>query len=295
MFKQKNALIAVAVAVLLAACGGGGGDDNNAATTPDATSNPNTNNPAPTTGGQTGQTVADKAVAGNFTLAANQILVNGNLFDLAAFEAKAAPNVGIYSQARGTHAPLRAFGLRLMPENIPTTGASGNGHVAFEMKDAAANSQQEMHVSIDQVNYSINGSGWTVTVPATAKLYVHAKNSAGTAADVVVNGSLPAGLIALTDITGDPSSKGLVIDLDKAIEAAKGKATDAQRTVLNALGTTGQFKGTYNTSAVFSALTLRKTDLSALDTVSITVPNANQPAISGRGVKGKYWVETNPS
>lgn len=286
MFTQKNAVIAVAVAVLLAACGGGGGDSGTPANT-----NPNTN---PSGGGDTspGITVQDNNVAGFMRL--GQVAVNGNLFDYPDFQGS-----GIYAQAKGTVAPLQTFGMRVTQNENPTTGASGNGHVGVELMDTAANTPQQLQMIVDRVDYKIGASGdWTVAVPASAKLYVHVKNSTGGVADMTVTG-LPADVVkAVAFGPTDPGAQILTVDIDKALVTARAKGTDAQKAVLDSLK---QFKGTFNMNVTFSALNVRYAAGAAipakLEGANITVggETAQGSGTKGSGVKGKFSIDVDPT
>jgi hypothetical protein len=289
MFKQKNSLIAVAVVVLLTACGGGGGGSG----TP---TDPGTNT-TPTGGGggggtPVGTTVQDTNVAGFMRL--GQVAVNGNLFDYPDFQ-----GTGIYAQAKGTVAPLQTFGLRVTQNENPTTGASGNGHVGVELMDVAANAPQQLQLIVDRVDYKIGASGdWTVAVPASAKLYVHVKNSTGGVADMTVTG-LPADVVkAVAFGPTDPGAQVLTVDIDKALVTARAKGTDAQKAVLDSLK---QFKGTFNMNVTFSALNVRYAAGAAipakLEGANITVggETAQGTDTKGSGVKGKFSIDVDPT
>jgi hypothetical protein len=283
MFKQKNSLIAVAVAVLLAACGGGGGSDTPSNTSPTDTQgggNGGTNNPPAT------QTVTDKELAGQLELA--QVIANytsatqpGDV-PLDDFEGTKPNTFGLYGQAQGASgSPLKNFGIKFLP---PAEGsASGNGHIAIEVKNATS----QFQVAIDQVNYKLDAATanrFEASAPKTAKAYVHVQNGAGTA-DVVVD-NLPDGVVTVTSgYTDDPSYRGLLVDLDKLFAAAKTKvAGDAAKTAtLNGVQT---YDGQFNMNATFSAVNLvRAGQTTQYPGADITV--SGQPVIKGAGVKGK--------
>jgi hypothetical protein len=282
MFKQKNAFIAVAIAVLLAACGGGGGGGSDTAsnTTPTDTTG-GTNNTIPPV-----QTVADKPLAGQLELA--QVISNddGTSPSRGAVPLEDFTGIGLYGQAQGASgSPLKNFGIKVLP---PAEGsASGNGHIAIEVMDAAAGAPRQFQVAIDQVNYKLDAASTTrfeASVPKTAKAYVHVKSSAGTA-DVVVD-NLPDGVVTVaTGYTDDPSYRGLVVDLDKLFAAAKAKVTgDAAKTTT--LNSVQGFDGQFNMNATFSAVNMVRLGQTTQYTgADITVPG--QPVIKGAGVKGK--------
>jgi hypothetical protein len=287
MFKQKNALIAVAVAVLLAACGGGGSSDNSAPTGTNTNTNTGGDNTPP------GTTVQDNKVAGFMLL--GQVGVNGNLFEYPQFQ-----GTGIYAQAKGTVAPLQTFALRVTQNENPTTGASGNGHIGVELMDTAANTPQQLQLIIDRVDYAIGTSGdWTVAVPASAKLYVHVKNSTGGVADMTVTG-LPADLVkAVAFGPTDPGAQVLTVDIDKALVTARAKGSDAQKAVLDSLQ---QFKGIFNMNATYSALDIRYAASAGatpaqLGGADITVggQTVSGSGAKGSGVKGKFSIDIDPT
>jgi hypothetical protein len=288
MFRHKNALIAVAVAVLLAACGGGGSDSSPEAGVNPGTNTGGTNNPPP------GQTVADVKLAGNLIL--DQVVANGTPYPIESFEGTTPNNQGFYGQDLGVSgSPLKTFGLKMMPDQVPTTGGSGNGHIAIEIMDAAANSPQQFQVSIDRVDYKFSSDGnrtLTASAAKTAKAYLHVRNATGGVADVVVD-NLPDGVITVrSDFADDAGFRGLIVDMDKLFAAAKTKAAgDAAKTTV--LNTVKDFKGEFNMNATFSALNiLRGANPSA--GADITVAGSGQPAIKGTGVKGKLWINDQP-
>lgn len=282
MFKQKNALIAVAVAVLLAACGGGGSDSSS------------TNDPPNTSGNSnTGQTVADNNLAGQLSLA--QVVVNDQGVPLEAFEGKGAPNYGLYSQAQGASgSPLRNFGVKFMPEpeQTPEAGASGNGHIAIEIMDVATNAPQQFQIAIDHVNYKAAKTGTTfeASVPQTAKAYVHVESSTGGVANLVLD-NLPDGVVTVaSNYADDASFRGLVVDIDKLLAAAKTKAAGDSAKIA-ALDSVKDFKGEFKMNATFSALNIvRLGQTSQYPGADVEVRGSGQPAIKGAGVQGKIWL-----
>jgi hypothetical protein len=144
------------------------------------------------------------------------------------------------------------------------------------------------------VNYSINGAtgAWTVTVPSTAKAYVHVKNATGQVADFVVN-SVPAAAVRLLDVTGDPSSKGLVLDFDALMAAAKTQlASDTAKTAV--LDSVRTFRGTFDVNATYTALNVVG-PANVITAVPITVKGSGQAAIAGQGIKGKLYVKDCPA
>lgn len=279
MLKHKNALIAVAAAALLAACGGGGGDSS---TGNDPGTNPSGGNNA----------VVDKKVAGFMQL--TQVAVNDRLFSYD----QDFQGTGIFGQAMGTVAPFKTFGLRLTQINDAV--ASGNGHVGIELIDTAAGTPQKMQLVVDRVNYAIDGSGkWTVSVPTTAKLYIYVKNRNGGEANLTVTDPQLADLVKAIPVgqvdptVTDPNGQVLTVDVDKAFVTAKGKASAADKAVLDSMQ---QFSGSFNLNASFSALTIRfgaTATSPKVDGVNITVggETANGSGEAGSGVKGKFRID----
>jgi hypothetical protein len=288
MFKQKNALIAVAVAMLLAACGGGGGSNNSNPTGAGTggVSTPGTTTPT------TNQPVADADLAGQITL--NQVVANDGPVPLEDFEGKTAGTFGLYGQAQGASgSPLKNFGIKFLPEQAPETGAAtGNGHIAIEMMDVAANAPQQFQVAIDRVDYKLSKTApkFEATVPATAKAYVHVASSTGGVADLVLD-NLPADVVSVANnYSDDAEFRGLVVDLDKLLAAAKTKAAGDSAKIA-ALDSVKDFKGEFKLNASYSALNIIRAGQTAqYPGAEILVAGSNQPAIKGAGVQGKIWL-----
>jgi hypothetical protein len=281
MLTKKNALISMAVVLALAACGGGGSDSDAAASiTPpgNTTPPPGGNTPPPATGEE------QNVMGGHLLLVGDQVLFNGIGITTAQFA------TGAFGFAKGTNFPLQTFGLRLMPvEMAIQAGQSQRARLAFEMVDAAAAGRQAVQLMINQVDIAVDANGtWTVSVPSTATLYAYARDAAGTSANLAVT-NLPAGLISLSDISGDPTSKGLTINLDAALGAVVAGATGEQLTTFQkVVGFTGDFtlRSTLSNVEVRS-----QTGNTELVGDSITVTGSGQTAVSGAGVEGLLKIE----
>jgi hypothetical protein len=274
MFKHKNVLISIAVAALLAACGGGGGGTPTTASTS-------------TTITTTPPVVVDESLMEGFLqLVGNQVLFDGIAITTDQFADTTATPKGAYGFAKGTNAPLQTFGLRVRPEDMAiAAGQSKTARLAFELKDRAAGSAQGSQVLIDQVQISVSATNqFTVTVPATAKLYVYVNNGTGQSATVTAS-SLPADLVKLTTITGDASSYGLTLDLDAAATAALA-AAQGDTVKLAAVNSWKDAAGEFDLNATVSNVTLKKVDGTPLVGAAITVTGSGQPAVNGSGVKG---------
>lgn len=282
MLIKKNALISMAVVLALAACGGGGSDsDATPSTTPppgDTTNPPGGNTPPPATGEE--QTVME----GHLLLVGDQVLFN----DIGITTEQFA--TGAYGFAKGTNFPLQTFGLRLMPvEMTIEAGQSQRARLAIEMVDAAATGQQAVQLMINEVDIAVDASGvWTVSIPSTATLYAYARDAAGASANLAVT-NLPADLISLTDISGDPSSKGLTINLDAALGEVVAGATGEQLTVFQKVA---GFIGDFTLRSTLSNVEMRsQTGNAELVGDSITVTGSGQTAVSGAGVEGLLKIE----
>jgi hypothetical protein len=287
MFKDKKVLISLAVAVFLAGCGGGGGGTPSTASTTTTTTTTTTTPPVTPP-----VVVVDESLMSGFLqLVGNQVLFNGIGITTDQFANAAATPKGAYGFAEGTNAPLQTFGLRVRPEEMAVeAGQSKTARLAIELKDRAVGGLQTMQLMIDQVTISVSATNQlTVSVPATAKMYVYINNAGGQNATVTVP-NLAADLVQLTTIDGDASSHGLSLNLDAAITAAINAAQGdtAKLTVLNSLK---DFIGEFDMNATVSNVVLQKTDGTALAGASITVTGSEQPAVNGAGVKGIINLE----
>lgn len=280
MLMKKNALISIAMVLALAACGGGSDGDSN----PPAT-NPPADGGNPPGGDNPPANVDDSLMEGHMVLVNNQVLFNGTGVALEDFS-----TTGAYGFAKGTTFPLQSFGLRLMPVDMTTeTGQSKRARVALELMDSAEGGQQAVQMMIDEVDIAIDAAGvWTVTVPSTATLYAYARDAAGATANLAVT-NLPADLIRLASIDGDPSSNGFTIDVDRAFQQVVAGAPAEDQAVFNSvIGFTGDFnlRSTVSNVEIHS-----QTGGTVLTGASITVTGSNQPAVTGAGVQGILQVE----
>lgn len=281
MLTKKNALISMAVVLALAACGGGGSDSPATPSTtppPGDTTPPGGDTPPPATGEE--QTVME----GHLLLVGDQVLFNDIGITMEQFA------TGAYGFAKGTNFPLQTFGLRLMPvEMAIEAGQSQRARLAIEMIDAAAAGQQAVQLMINEVDIAVDASGtWTISIPSTATLYAYARDAAGASANLAVT-NLPADLISLTDISGDPTSKGFTIDLDAALGEVVAGATGEQLTIFQkVVGFTGDFT---LRSTVSNVEMRSQTGNAELVGDSITVTGSGQTAVSGAGVEGLLRIE----
>jgi hypothetical protein len=286
MFKDKNALISLAVAVVLAGCGGGGGGGTptTASTTTTTTTSTTATTPPVTT--EPTVVVDESLMTGFFALVGNQVMFDGIAITTDQFANASATPKGAYGFAKGTNAPLQTFGLRLRPEGMDIdAGQSKTARLALELKDRASGGLQTLQVMIDKVTISVSATSQvTVTVPADAKLYLYAKNSAGQSANVTA-ANLSADMVKLTAITGDTTSHGFTLDLDAAVTAALGAAQGdtAKLAVVNGLK---DFAGEFDMNVTLSNVAIQKSDATPLVGAAITVTGSGQPAVNGAGVKG---------
>jgi hypothetical protein len=284
MFKDKNALISLAVAVVLAGCGGGGGGGTPVTASTTTTTTATTPTTPPVT---TPVVVVDESLmAGFFALVGNQIMFDDIAITTDQFADATATPKGAYGFAKGTNAPLQTFGLRIRPEDMGVdAGQSKTARLALELKDRATGGLQTLQVMIDKVDIAVSATSQvTVSVPASAKLYVYAKNSAGQSTNVTVS-NLAADMVKLTTISGDASSHGFTLNLDAAITAALAAAQGdtAKLAVVNSLK---DFAGEFDMNVTLSNVTIKKVDGTALAGAAITVTGSGQPAVNGAGVKG---------
>jgi hypothetical protein len=290
MFKDKNALISLAVAVVLAGCGGGGGDGGTPATasttTTTTTSTTATTPPVVT---EPVVVVDESLMQGSMTLVENLLMIderNDLAFNLAQFNDTTRTPAGAYEFDRGTNAPIQSFALRLRPEQMDiAAGQTKVARLAFEMKDRAVGGVQALKVLVDQVEIAVSASNqFTVSVPATAKAYVYVVNKDGQSANVTAS-SLPANLVKLTTINGDTTSHGFTLDLNAAITAALG-AAQGNTTALAAVNSIKDMNGAFDTNFTLSNVLINDKAGAPLVGASILVTGSGQPAVNGSGVKG---------
>jgi len=299
MFNQKNALISLAVTVFLAGCGGGGGSGtpSTASTTATTTTSSTGTTPATTTPTPTPTpaiVVDESLMAGFMVLVGNQMVINGmndRAFNLDQFNDTTRSPAGAYSFAPSTNAPISSFALRLHPEgmDIPA-GQTKLARLAFEIKDRAIGGVQALQVLIDQVEVSVSADNqFTVSVPATAKLYIYVNNRDGQSATLSV-GSLAVDMVKIVAFAGDASSHVFTLNLEAAVSAALAGAQGdtAKLAVINSLK---DFLGEFDASFTLANVTMHKDDGSPLVGPAITVIGSGHPPVVGGGVKGILNVE----
>jgi hypothetical protein len=299
MFKRKNALISLAVALLISACGGGGGDDPSpSTTTPPPATNPGTGNNPPDGGNNPPPaTVDNEPMAGNLQLLDPAVIFNGTPINVSQFEANEDLPNGAGSFARGTNAPIQTFGLGVESEGMDMDGAGQTKRVrmAIDLTEeagtvAAGEEAEVLQFMIDQVDLAVSATNeLSVTVPSTAKLYVYTKNSSGGIANMTV-ADLPADAVRLVDVPEVYESRAITIDFDaifaRLLEAAQGDT--ARLAVFNSVK---DFTGTFGMSSTISNVAIQKTGDGAATGADITVTNSDQPAVTGGGLVGRLWVE----
>lgn len=295
MFKRKNVLISLAVALLISACGGGGGDDPApaASTPPPAAGNPG--------GGDQPPPVIDESVmAGNLQLVDPAVIFNitptdaGIPINVAQFEPNATLPDGAGSFARGTDAPIKSFGLRVTPEDMAPGGVGQAKRVRMaidlteEAATVAAGEEAEiLQFMVDQVDLAVSDAGeLSVSVPATAQLFVYTKNSAGGTANQTVT-ALPADAVRFIGVDGD---QALTIDFDALFASllASAQGDTAKLAVFNSVK---DFVGTFGMGATVSNVVIQKAADAVATGSSITVTGSSQPAVTGAGLQGRLKLE----
>lgn len=311
MFKQKNVLISLAVAALLTACGGGGGSDSTDTTTPPATTPPATTPPATTppattppatTPPDTATPVDQTTMKGFLQLVGDELVFSTTTITVAQLqnEGNGFPQ-GVGPFARGTNAPLQSFGIRVMPEEMssPDVVEAKRVRMAFDLTEEAnsagvGETAESLQLMIDQVDISVSASNaatepnkLSVTVPSTAKLYVYIKGATAAPVNLTVSG-LPANVIKLNNIAGDPFSKAFTLDLEALMTHI---LATAQGTDLAAAQSVAAFVGTFSMKTTVSNVSMKRANAAALTGPSITVTGSNQPAVTGAGVAGRVIVQ----
>lgn len=276
MFKHKNALISLAVALLVAACGGGGGGDT-APATPPANTGGNTD-----TGGNVQAPQADP-LAGHLTLSANQVAKNGALISLSDFA-----DPGAYGIAPGANAPIESFGIRVLP--ALEANQSKTVRVAVDLTDSATGAPQALKLLLDKVTFAVDANNvLSVTVPADAKAYVYAKNSAGTV-NASSTGALGSVVHLVGGIPGDTASRVLTVNIDEIVGKVKATPGTAQP-VFDALPA---MVGKFAMNVTLSNVTLQSEAEVASAGETVDVTGSGQAPVTGGGVKGFAWLNSNP-
>lgn len=290
MFKQKNALISLAVVTLVAACGGGGGSDND--------------DIVDGGGGTVIQPTVDAKLAGTAALAGDLVLfeTSGTLVPIAytAFTSETprtdGTGFGAFGFAKGDVAPLEAFGYRLtFTPTTPGTAETRTGRLAFELQDHSTlvTAQREaLRIEIDKITTSVDAAGGlTVDVADDAKVYVHATDSTGQKA--TVNAPALDALIRQSAVGDGSGAVDVVLDLDAVVATALAAAvgSSANLAVLNRVK---DFAGGAD-APMEVALTLSNVNMvlgsdatTALVGKTITVDGSGLPGVTGGGVAKGY-------
>jgi hypothetical protein len=308
MFTRKNALISLAVAAFLAGCGGGGGDDGTTA----STSTPTTTTTTTTTGTGSIAPTTDAKLAGTLALAGDQVVFKNNTENIGigytdftsntprpANAEFGANTYGAFGFAKGTNAPLQAFGYR-MKYTAPASGTvadSKTGRVVFELQDQATSETpgEVLQIMVDKVTIAVSATGvLSASQAADSKVYVYAKNAAGQEASA--SATAPAGLVTVATEApagGDPFSRDLMLNIDAAVGAVKTGATGTNASVL---GSVKDFRS--GTAAPFEiALTLsnvnmtRNDETTSLAGKAITVKNSGVAGVASGGGIPKGYVQ----
>jgi hypothetical protein len=294
MFKQKNALISIAVALLISACGGGSDDPALSNTTQPPASG---TTPPPSSGNTPPATIDETLMAGNLQLQDPAVIFNGTPIRVDQFEPNAGLPNGAGSFERGTNAPIQTFGLGVKPEEMAADGAgqTKRARLAIDMTEEAATvgageEAEVLQFMIDQVDLAVSGTGeLSATIPSTAKLYVYTKNSAGATANMTVT-DLPANAVRVVDVPDVFESRAITVDYDalftRLLEAAQGDT--AKLAVFNSVK---DFKGTFGMSPTISNVAIQKPGDAPAVGAPVTVTNSGQPAVTGAGLVGRLWLE----
>lgn len=304
MFKYKNAMISMAVVAMLAACGGGGGGSNR-----DDGGNGGTGG----TGGTGGDAVAsteDAKFDGNMAL--SQVLLGPDGSQPLTYEQftdttpRAAddpenPNgYGSYYPRSGVNAPVSTVGYRLSYETPTTPAAASVGRAAFELKDQTAGDTQEvLQILVDKVNVSAEAGDVSFAVPQDAKMYLYAKNSSNQTTTVEI--TAPSAVVKEVPIAGDPSSFGLLFDVDAAVTAAIQNTTDPEKlAVLNSIKTfSAEPASPFATSLSFSNLNIvtgAQSTALAVNDIRVTGFNSVPGILNGGGIGGEKagYIQVTP-
>jgi hypothetical protein len=295
MFNHKNVLTSLAVAVVLAGCGGGGDTPATVAATTTAAAT-ETVSPTPPTDNTPPVVVDESIMTGHLVLVGNQVLFDGIGITTEQFADPTTTitpykGAGAYGFTKGDNAPLQSFGLRVRPEGMAIdAGQTKRARLALELKDRAVGGVQVAQLLIDQVDISVGATNeLTVSVPATAKLYVYVNNSAGQSANLTVS-SLPADLVKMTTIADDSFSSGLTLGLDAAFASVMA-AAQGDTTKLAVFNSLKDFAGEFDMKATVSNVVIQKgSDNTPLVGAPITVTGSGQPAVTGAGVQGILTV-----
>lgn len=308
MFKYKNAMISMAVVAMLAACGGGGGGGKDGSSGGGAG-----NGGTGGAGGGSGGAVAsieDEKFAGNMAL--SQVLLGPDGTQPLTYEQFTSntprpaddpenPNgYGSYYPRSGTDAPVSTVGYRLNYAAPDTPAAASVGRVAFELKDQAADASQEvLQILVDKVNVTAEAADVNFAVPQDAKMYLYAKNSAGETTTVEI--TAPSTVVREVPIAGDPSSFGLLFDVDAAVTAAIQGTTDQTKlAVLNSIKSfSAEPAAPFATSLSFSNLNIvmgaESTPL-VVEDIKVTGFDTVPGILNGGGIGGEKpgYIQVTP-
>jgi hypothetical protein len=215
-------------------------------------------------------------VASNFfDVVANVVKINGNSgFDLGALAANQITFNG------GTPATIGTIGVEVDPNGVkPATGTKTIPvSIAYELIDtAAAANGSAVQIVLDQANLTVNSANQVgVSVPATARVLVYGRNSAGTAANVTLP-TQPANLLTVAN--------NVVTFNTGAVLAAAATANGGVFTPLQGVKGRLQFK------YVISNVTMRKAAGAPVGNVTVQLNGADQTVVSGNGFQGILTVQ----
>lgn len=213
-------------------------------------------------------------------IASDTVSFNGTSYTLANFK---SPGVTVSSPVQGS---LDTIALTFIPVGTTpftsTTGAAASttASLGLEVKDVSTTNQRVLQMVIDKVDLTLSGGLITATIPATAKLYVYGKNTAGTSVNVTLT-NVSANTITTASNTVSFNA-GTVLD---AAIASLGTSNSVFSNIRNA-------KGTFNVK-----FALTNTDLYTgtspvpADGASVQVTNTTTAIATGKGAAGIVTVQ----
>jgi hypothetical protein len=204
----------------------------------------------------------------------DQINLNGTAYTLGQFTSgltvtgatqASLDTVGFTCAVNGTPVPADANGVK--------TTTVGMG---LELTDATG---RVLQVEIDTVTISVDASNKiSISVPATAKVYIYGKTASGVTANITLNN------VAANSVSVD-TNNAVSFNMGLLFSKLLGASTSSVFTNLQ------NVKGTFNVKFVMSTLDLRTQNATPATGLAVSVTGSGQPPVSGLGVQGIVTIQ----
>ncbi|HWW04752.1 hypothetical protein [Collimonas sp.] len=204
----------------------------------------------------------------------DRIEFNGNPYTLKQFSS------GVVLPAKPASTDTVSFTYKVIGSPIPRNAGgvmTSNVSLGVELADTG-NSGLVLQVIVDQADLSLDGNKQlSVAIPAGAKMYVSAKTSGGTGANLTLT---KISDIQFIEVVDNKLTVNTGIVLKHMLSQLQGQSSALLSNLKN-------LSGTFNTKFVVSNLNIRsETDKTAVKGLSVSIAGSGQPAVNGLGVLG---------